>query len=107
MGVSVWTFLRSKSGEIFLPAPGAAAPAQPLDARIGENLRVLGYDVAPQSIQRSESAVLVTHFELHGRPLGPYTVYVGLFKGTARAPVTPASASDGRDRLRLATNVVQ
>ncbi|HEY5283663.1 MAG TPA: sulfatase, partial [Polyangia bacterium] len=40
-------------------------------------------------------------------PPGLYTVYVGLFKGVARAPVTPASASDGRDRLKLATMVVQ
>jgi hypothetical protein len=40
-------------------------------------------------------------------PPGTYTVSVGLFKGNARAPVTPASASDGRDRLRLATIVVQ
>jgi hypothetical protein len=35
-----------------------------------------------------------------------YTVYVGLFKGSQRQPVTPASASDGRDRLRVATIVV-
>jgi hypothetical protein len=40
-------------------------------------------------------------------PPGSYTVYVGLFKGVARAPVTPTSASDGRDRLKLATIVVQ
>jgi arylsulfatase A-like enzyme len=40
-------------------------------------------------------------------PPGSYTVYLGLFKGNARAPVTPASVSDGRDRLRLATIVVQ
>ena len=32
---------------------------------------------------------------------------VRLFEGSARAPVTPASASDGHDRLRLATIVVQ
>jgi hypothetical protein len=40
-------------------------------------------------------------------PPGSYTVSVGLFKGSARAPVAPASASDGGDRLRLATIVVQ
>jgi hypothetical protein len=40
-------------------------------------------------------------------PPGAYTVYVGLFKGTARAPVTPSSATDGQNRLRLATIVVQ
>jgi len=40
-------------------------------------------------------------------PAGTYTVYVGLFKGSQRQPVTPASASDGRDRLRVASIVVQ
>jgi hypothetical protein len=34
-------------------------------------------------------------------------MYVGLFKGTARAPVTPSTATDGQNRLRLATVVVQ
>jgi hypothetical protein len=38
---------------------------------------------------------------------GSYTVYVGLFKGSARAPITPPSASDGHDRLKLATITVQ
>ena len=138
---------------------GQSAPAHALDARIGDNLRVLGYDLAPVAVHRGETAVLVTHFELQGRvsadwklffhlegpggfrnldhvpvegaypmerwrpgqrirdrlpiaftaamPPGPYSVYVGLWKGNQRAPVTPASASDGRDRLRLATLVVQ
>jgi hypothetical protein len=36
-------------------------------------------------------------------PPGTYTVYVGLFKGGKRLPVNPATATDGRDRLRLAT----
>jgi hypothetical protein len=40
-------------------------------------------------------------------PPGSYTVYVGLFKGGARQPVSPASASDGHDRVRLATIVVE
>jgi arylsulfatase A-like enzyme len=40
-------------------------------------------------------------------PPGSYSVYVGLFKGSARAPVTPPSATDGHDRLKLATIVVQ
>lgn len=40
-------------------------------------------------------------------PPGSYTVSIGLFKGSARAPVTPANASDGHDRLRLATITVQ
>jgi hypothetical protein len=42
-----------------------------------------------------------------GMSPGAYTMYVGLFKGTARAPVTPSTATDGQNRLRLATVVVQ
>jgi arylsulfatase A-like enzyme len=38
---------------------------------------------------------------------GSYTVYVGLFKGNTRAPITPAGANDGHDRLRVATIIVQ
>jgi hypothetical protein len=120
---------------------------------------VLGYDLAPATLRRGESAVLVTHFELQGRPEpgwklffhldgpagfrnldhvpvegtypmerwrpgqrirdrltitftatmppGPYTVNIGLFKGSARASITPAHAGDGKDRLRLATILVQ
>lgn len=40
-------------------------------------------------------------------PPGTYTVYVGLFKGSQREPISPASVSDGQDRLRLATIVVE
>jgi hypothetical protein len=36
-------------------------------------------------------------------PPGPYTVYVGLFKKSARMPVTPPTAHDGKDRLRVTT----
>jgi hypothetical protein len=136
----------------------AGPPAHPLDARIGDSLRVLGYDLTPQTIRRGETAVLVTHFELARRldpswklffhldgpggfrnldhvpvegaypmerwrpgqrirdrlpvtftavmPPGSYTLYVGLWKGGQRAPVTPSLATDGRDRLRLATITV-
>jgi hypothetical protein len=28
---------------------------------------------------------------------------LGLFKGSERAPVTPASANDGQNRIKLAT----
>jgi hypothetical protein len=38
---------------------------------------------------------------------GTYSIYVGLFKGNQRLPVSPASASDGHDRLRLATIIVR
>jgi hypothetical protein len=40
-------------------------------------------------------------------PPGVYTVYVGLFKGSARLPVTPPEANDGKDRLRVTTIRVQ
>lgn len=40
-------------------------------------------------------------------PPGIYTVYVGLFKGSQRDPVSPASATDGHDRLRLAVITVK
>jgi hypothetical protein len=40
-------------------------------------------------------------------PLGPYIVYVGLFRKAGRMPVTPPAASDGKDRLRVATIDVQ
>jgi hypothetical protein len=138
---------------------GQGAPTQPLDARIGDSLRVVGYDLAPQVVRRGDTTTLVTHFELQNRmapgwklffhldgpggfrnldhvpvegtypmerwrpgqrirdrlpiaftaamPAGTYSVYVGLFKGRDRAPVTPASASDGQDRVRLCTIVVQ
>lgn len=36
-------------------------------------------------------------------PKGTYTLYVGLFKGGDRLPVTPLSQSDGKNRLRLVT----
>jgi len=145
-------------GLLPLGAP-APPPTHMLDATIGANLRVVGYDLSAQPIRRGDSAELVTHFELRGRmepgwrlffhldgpggfrnldhipvegaypmerwhpgqrirdrlriaftqtmPPGSYTVFVGLFKGSARAPVTPASASDGGDRLRLATIIVR
>jgi arylsulfatase A-like enzyme len=40
-------------------------------------------------------------------PPGIYTLYLGLFKGGERQPITPTSASDGRDRLRLASITVE
>jgi arylsulfatase A-like enzyme len=37
-------------------------------------------------------------------PPGAYTLYVGIYRrGDERLPVTPSAASDGRDRLRVAT----
>ena len=38
---------------------------------------------------------------------GLYTVYLGLFKKSGRMPVKPSAASDGKDRLRVATIRVQ
>jgi arylsulfatase A-like enzyme len=40
-------------------------------------------------------------------PSGTYTVYIGAFRGAERLPVTPASLSDGNDRLRLFSFVVR
>lgn len=161
--------LRAKVALLSLPAGYAdkiafglgsgAAPTHVLDASVGANLHVLGYDLASPSVQRGASAELVTHFRLSGKiepgwrlffhlegpggfrnldhvpvegaypmerwrpgqhirdrlaisftpamPPGTYTVYLGLFKGAQRLPVSPASAGDGHDRLRVATVVVE
>jgi len=42
-----------------------------------------------------------------GTAPGSYTLYVGAFRGAARLSVTPAAASDGKDRLRVLTLVVR
>lgn len=42
-----------------------------------------------------------------GSPPGPYTLYVGAFRGNDRLPVTPVSLTDGKSRLRLGTFVVR
>lgn len=36
-----------------------------------------------------------------GLPIGHYTLYVGLWKGSERMPVTPLERSDGKNRLKL------
>jgi len=139
-------------------APGvpAPAPSHPLDARIGDVLRVTGYDLSSPEVARGGDSELTVYFEslapvprgwrpffhLNGpgdsfrnldhvpvdgaypmerwrpgqhirdrqrivfpapTPPGLYTIYVGLFKGGARMPVTPAQAHDGKDRLRVTT----
>ncbi len=38
---------------------------------------------------------------------GTYTLYVGIFRGLERQPVTPADANDGQNRIRAAAIVVQ
>jgi hypothetical protein len=38
---------------------------------------------------------------------GTYTISLGFFKSNQRMPVTPPQASDGTDRLRVATIVVR
>ena len=35
-----------------------------------------------------------------GTPGGTYTLYLGVYRGAERLPVTPASLNDGKDRLR-------
>ena len=137
-------------------APGAPAPApsHALGGRIGDALRVTGYDLSSPEVARGGDVELTVYFESlqpvprgwrpffhldgpggsfrnldhvpvdgaypverwrpgqhirdHQRislpgPPGVYTVYVGLFKGSARLPVTPSEANDGKDRLRVAT----
>ena len=139
-------------------APGASAPtaSHALDGRIGDEVRVTGYDLSASEVVRGGEVDLTVYFEslrpvtrgwrpffhLNGPggsfrnldhlpvegaypmdrwrpgqhirdkqrihfPLsttpGSYTVYWGLFKGSARMPVTPPAASDGADRLRVAT----
>ena len=143
-------------------APGAPAPvpSHPLDGRVGDVLRVTGYDLSTPEVARGGGVDLTVHFEsrapvprgwrpffhLDGpggsfrnldhvpvdgaypierwrpgqhirdrqhigfspqAPPGLYTVFVGLFKGSGRLPVTPPAANDGKDRLRLATIRVQ
>ena len=36
-----------------------------------------------------------------GLPIGHYTLYVGLWKGSQRMPVTPSDRSDGNNRLKI------
>ena len=143
-------------------APGvpSPAPSHALDGRIGDALRVTGYDLSASEIARGGHVDLTVHFELlapvpqgwrpffhldgpggsyrnldhvpvdgaypierwragqhirdrqrigfsPGTTPGLYTVYVGLFKGSNRLPVTPPAANDGKDRLRVATIQVQ
>ncbi len=143
-------------------APGAPAPvpSHPLDGRIGDVLRVTGYDLSAPEVLHGGEVELTVYFELLAlvpqgwRPFfhldgpggsyrnldhvpvegvypierwrpgqhirdrqrigfpaftrpGVYTVYVGLFKKTDRMPVTPPAASDGKNRLRVATIQVE
>ncbi len=143
----------------FVSAPGAPAarPTVALDARLGDVVRVAGYDLSSPVVAPGGGADLTVHFEalapvppgwkpffhLDGpmgglfrnldhtpvegahplerwragqqirdhinitfppqAPRGTYTLYVGLFKGPQRMPATPAAATDGHDRLRVAT----
>jgi choline-sulfatase len=144
-----------------LTAPGAPAraPAHPLDARLGDSVRFLGYDLASASVARGSEVEIVYHFEvltpmpegwrlfvhldgpagfrnldhvpLDGlypldrwrpgqrirdrqhivfpstQPPGTYTISLGFFRRNERMPVTPAQASDGANRLKVATIQVQ
>jgi arylsulfatase A-like enzyme len=143
-------------------APGAPAPvpSHALDGRLGDFLRVTGYDLSASEVARGEGVDLTVYFESlapvprEWRPFfhldgpggsfrnldhvpvegaypierwrtgqhirdrehigfspyaapGLYTVYLGLFRKSGRMPVTPSAASDGKDRLRVATIRVQ
>jgi hypothetical protein len=143
-----------------LARPGAPAPPPPahaIDARIGDVVRVLGWD-GPDVAAPGAEIEVVTHlvvdrrpdagwrpfFHLEGpggnrnldhvplegtlpierwragqrlrdrlrfalpatAPPGSYTLYLGFWRGNQRLPVSPASASDGHDRLRLGAVIV-
>lgn len=143
----------------FVSAPGTPAPAPTvaLDARLGDAVRVTGYDLSSPAVERGGTMDVTVHFEVLGRvpqgwkpffhldgpnggflrnldhppvegahPIdrwragqhirdrihvtfppqatpGSYALYVGLFKGAERMPATPVSATDGHNRLRVAT----
>jgi lipoteichoic acid synthase len=38
---------------------------------------------------------------------GEFTLYVGFWRGSERMPITPASAADGANRLRVGSFTVQ
>jgi arylsulfatase A-like enzyme len=42
-----------------------------------------------------------------GMPSGTFTLYVGFWKGNERMPISPASASDGQNRLRVGSFTVK
>jgi len=144
-----------------LTAPGAPAPApgRPLDARLGDSVRFLGYDLASPAIRRGGEVEITYHFEVLARipegyrpffhldgpggfrnldhvplegaypverwrpgqrirdrqlivfpstqPPGPYTISLGFYRRNQRMPVTPPQVSDGQNRLRVATIMVQ
>jgi hypothetical protein len=144
-----------------LSAPGLPAPppSHPLDARLGDAIRFLGYDLAAPAVARGGEVEIVYHFEVLARvpegwrpffhldgpggfrnldhvplqgvypverwrpgqrirdrqrisfpvgtPPGLYTIHLGFFRKSERMPVTPAQASDGASRLRVATIRVQ
>src|SRR5204863_6351575 len=52
-----------------LSAPGAAtrAPAHPLDARLGDSVRFLGYDLSSPTVARGGEVEIVYHFEALSR----------------------------------------
>jgi arylsulfatase A-like enzyme len=48
-------------------ARGAPPPAHPMEAKLGSAVRVLGYDLQPDTVRRGGEAELVTHFEVLDR----------------------------------------
>jgi hypothetical protein len=143
-------------------APPGAPPFRPsnkLEAMIGDQIEVRGYDLAP-AIVHPGGEVAVTYYFVSKKPIadrwrlffhletpagyrnadhipveglmpldhwrpgqqirdaqriavplgsppGVYTIYVGVFRGITRQPVTPPGLTDGKDRLRLASFVVR
>jgi hypothetical protein len=143
-----------------IPA-GAPAPRPQfkVDAMIGDQVHVLGYDLSPPTLVPGGAVTVTYYFEskkrladgwrmfFHletpagfrnvdhvpvdgllpveswhpgqrirdqqsigvpvGSPRGPYTLYIGSFKGAGRLKVTPPALTDGHDRLKLGTFVVR
>jgi len=136
-------------------APGAAAPAptHPLQAALGDVVRVRGYDASATDVAAGGAVDVTVHFEVvkrivpgwrlffhlegpggfrnldhvpvegmmpperwrpgqtvrdtqriaipAGSAAGTYTLYVGLYRGAERMPVTPPAQSDKVNRLRV------
>jgi arylsulfatase A-like enzyme len=63
-----------------LSAPGAPAPApaHPLEARLGDSVRLLGYDLIPPTVARGGSVEIVYHFEALTRVPEGWRLFVHL-----------------------------
>jgi arylsulfatase A-like enzyme len=139
------------SRDVFGPQASAPKPSHALSGRLGEVIRLSGYDIEAASFVRGSLVSMSYHFGVDGRvpegwklffhlngpggsfqnldhapvggafpvdrwrpgqtirdqhrftldpnlPIGLYTLYIGLWKGSERMPVSPA---DGDNRLKV------